>query len=92
MTFHTPDDGREGSIDCFMEQNCGYMAVALEYNIGKETAYIVSLDSGEIVAKHDSGDDWDDYDGKIRGITYADGRIALQNFSTDKLLVFDPKE
>lgn len=90
MTFHTPDDS-EGRIFCFMEQNKGYMAVTLEYNVGRETAYVVSLDSGEIVAKHEKGGTWDNDDGEIRGITCADGRVALINFGTDKLLVLDKK-
>ncbi|MDE6594533.1 MAG: hypothetical protein K2K44_00825 [Oscillospiraceae bacterium] len=90
MTFHTPDDNAEGSIDCFMTQDCGYMSVVLSYSTSSETAYIVSLDSGEILAKHET--DAETNDGELRDIMYADGRVALRNFSTDKLLVLDPKE
>ncbi|MCM1329827.1 MAG: hypothetical protein NC253_10350 [Ruminococcus sp.] len=96
MTFHTPGDA-EGQILCFMEQDKGYMAAALSYtgwSNSEETAYVISLDSGEIVAKHESGEyDWEKYgdDGYIRGITCADGRVALINSGTDKLLVLDTK-
>ena len=90
MTFHTPDDNTEGNIDCFMTQDCGYMSVVLSYSTSSETAYIVSLDSGEILAKHET--DSETNDGELRDIMYADGRIALRNFSTDKLLILDPKE
>lgn len=90
MTFHTPDENTEGSIDCFMAQDCGYMSVILSYSTSKETAYIVSLGSGEILAKHET--DSETNDGELRELMYADGRIALSNFSTDKLLILDPKE
>ena len=90
MTFHTPDDNTEGNIDCFMTHDCGYMSVVLSYSTSSETAYIISLDSGEILAKHET--DTETNDGELRDIMYADGRVALRNFSTDKLLVLDPKE
>lgn len=90
MTFHTPDDNTEGNIDCYMTQDCGYMSVVLSYSTSSETAYIVSLDSGEILAKHET--DAETNDGELRDIMYADGRVALVNFGTDKLLVLDPKE
>ncbi|MDE6710683.1 MAG: hypothetical protein K2J76_09380, partial [Oscillospiraceae bacterium] len=90
MTFHTQDDSDDGYIICFMTQDCGYMSVVLFYNTAEETEYIVSLDSGEILSKHEL--DPETEDDKLRDIMYADGRIALRNFSTDKLLVLDPKE
>lgn len=98
MTFHTTDDN-EGCIACYMTQDCGYMVVSLEYGSFDETAYLVSLDSGEILAKHENNgslqaelENGNPYDGVINGILYADGRVALINFGTDKLLVLDPKE
>lgn len=90
MTFHTPNDNTDGSIDCFMAHDCGYMSVVLSYSTSSETAYIVSLDSGEILAKHETNAETND--GELRDIMYADGRVALRNFGTDKLLVLDPKE
>lgn len=90
MTFHTPDDSTDGNISCHMTQDCGYMSVVLSYSISSETAYIVSLDSGEILAKHET--DAETKDDELREIMYADGRIALRNFSNDKLLILDPKE
>ncbi len=88
MTFHTPDDSSDGYIICFMTQDCGYMSVVLFYNAAEETEYIVSLDSGEILSKHEL--DPETEDDKLRDIMYADGRVALRNFSNDKLLVLDP--
>ena len=90
MTFHTPDDNTEGNIACHMTQDCGYMSVVLSSGTSAETAYIVSLDSGEILAKHET--DAETNDGELREILYADGRVALVSFFTDKLLVLDPKE
>ncbi|MDE6133486.1 MAG: hypothetical protein K2G04_08975, partial [Oscillospiraceae bacterium] len=90
MTFHTPDDNTEGNIDCYMTRDCGYMSVVLSYSTSEETAYIISLDSGEILAKHET--DSETADGELREILYAGGRVALVSFSTDKLLVLDPKE
>lgn len=89
MTFHTPDDNTEGNIDCHMTHDCGYMSVVLSYSTSAETAYIVSLDSGEILAKHETDSETDD--GELREILCADGRVALVSFFTDKLLVLDPK-
>lgn len=90
MTFHTPSDSSDGYIICFMTQDCGYMSVVLFHNPAEETAYIVSLDSGEILAKHEL--DPETEDDKLRDIMYADGRVAVRNFQTDKLLILDPKE
>lgn len=90
MTFHTPDDSDEGYIICFMAQDCGYMSVVLFHNIAEETKYIVSLDSGEILLKHEL--DPKTEDDKLRDIMYADGRVAIRNFWNDKLLILDPKE
>lgn len=99
MTFHTPDDSTEGNIDCYMTQDCGCMVVSLETGSFDETAYLVSLDSGEILAKHENTGNIQEelesgktYDGTINYIMYADGRVALVNLGTDKLLVLDPKE
>ncbi|MDE7289484.1 MAG: hypothetical protein K2N71_08310 [Oscillospiraceae bacterium] len=90
MTFHTPDDSDDGYIICFMAQDCGYMSVVLFYNIAEETEYIISLDSGEILSKHEL--DPETEEDKLRDIMYEDGRVVLRNFFTDKLLVLDPKE
>lgn len=89
MTFHTSDDNIEGNITCHMTWDCGYMSVVLSYSTSAETAYIISLDSGEILAKHET--DSETADGELREIMYADGRVVLTNFSDDKLLVLDPK-
>lgn len=84
MTFHNADEN--GHIECYMAQDAPYMTVGVHIESErKETFYIVSLDSGEFLAKHERPY----MDDRTDGMLYADGRIIVKDIGTDKLFIFD---
>lgn len=88
IALHTAEDGDSEFINCFMSQTeAGYIAAEFYPSSSSHILYLFSLDSGEILAKHESNHGY----GGTKAMEYIDGRIALINFDNDEITVFDMK-
>lgn len=88
IAVHTAEDGDGEFINCFMSQaEAGYIAAEFYPSSSSHILYLISLDSGEILAKHESDHGY----GGTKAMECIDGRIALINFDNDEITVFDVK-
>ena len=88
IAVHTAEDGDGEFINCFMSQaEAGYIAAEFYPSSSSHILYLISLDSGEILAKHESNHGY----GGTKSMECIDGRIALINFDNDEITVFDMK-
>lgn len=88
IAVHTAEDGDGEFINCFMSlTEAGYIAAEFYPSSSSHILYLISLDSREILAKHESNHGY----GGTKAMECIDGRIALINFDNDEITVFDMK-
>lgn len=88
ITVHTDTDSDGEFINCFMSPaEAGYIAAEFYPSSSSHVLYLISLDSGEILAKLESSHGY----GGTKSMEYIDGRIALVNFDNNEITLFDKK-